>query len=136
MKPVILTVGLNHATAPIQLRERVVSQQCLRDETRDTLSQQLDPSVFLETLVLSTCNRTEIYAIATDPLLGEQALRGAFAAHQAFVNPAAEYLYVHADRRAVDHLFSVACGIDSMLIGEFEILSIAGPLRTGWEAQA
>lgn len=133
MKSVILTVGLNHTTAPVQIREQVPAARCIREEAKDTLLSGLDPSVFLELFVLSTCNRTEIYAVAADRSRGERTLRQAFTAHDSFANDAGDYLYAYSGREAAAHLFAVAGGIDSMLIGEFEIL---GQIRDAYSAAA
>ncbi|MGE5138681.1 MAG: glutamyl-tRNA reductase [Rudaea sp.] len=130
MKPIILTMGLNHTTAPIDVREQVESTGCLRDQARESLLLQINPSLLHEVLVLSTCNRTEIYTIAADAAAGEAALRDAFGGHEAFSGGLKDLLYIHSDRAAVEHLFDVACGIDSMLVGEFEIL---GQVREAYQ---
>lgn len=122
MMPSILTVGLNHTTAPVQIREQAPAAHCLRDEASATLSLGRDPSLLPEICVLSTCNRTEIYAVASRRLDGEQSLRQIFARHATFSENPAAYLYAHSGRAAAAHLFAVAAGIDSMLLGEFEIL--------------
>jgi glutamyl-tRNA reductase len=131
MKSVILTVGLNHTTAPVRVREQIPAARCTREEARDTLLLGLDRSLFLESFLLSTCNRTEIYAVASDRSRGEQALRRAFAAHDSFPAGTGDYLYAYSDRDAAAHLFAVAGGIDSMLVGEFEIL---GQIREAYRA--
>lgn len=120
--PSILTVGLNHTTAPVQIREQAATAHCMRDEAASTLLLRRDPTLLPEICVLSTCNRTEIYAVASKRLEGEQALRQIFAGNESFSNIPADYLYSHSGREAAAHLFAVASGIDSMLIGEFEIL--------------
>ncbi|MGB8644289.1 MAG: glutamyl-tRNA reductase [Anaerolineae bacterium] len=122
MKPIILMVGLNHTTAPIHIRERVASDRCMREQARDSLFLELSPSVFDELLVLSTCNRTEIYAVTTEPERGRVLLRRALGAYDTAPDAPGDYLYADSDRTAVEHLFAVASGIDSMLIGDFEIL--------------
>ncbi len=126
-------MGLNHATAPVRIREQIASARCIREEAQDSLLLQLTSSAFSESLVLSTCNRTEIYAVASDREDGEQALRQVFDAHESFSTPADDYLYAYAERGAAAHLFAVASGIDSMLIGEFEIL---GQIRSAYRAAA
>ncbi len=84
-----------------------------------------------EVVVLSTCNRTEVYAIA-ERFHGAYADVRNFLAELAFVAPDefADHLYVHYDGEAVRHLFAVAAGLDSAVIGESEIL---GQVRNAWE---
>ncbi len=130
MKSVILTLGLNHTTAPIHVREQIASARCIRAEAQESLFSQLDPSIFSEVLILSTCNRTEIYTVTDAPTRGEEILREAFHAQEVFPSPRADYLYAYTDRDAVSHLFAVASGIDSMLLGEFEIL---GQIRNAYQ---
>ncbi len=122
MYPSILTIGLNHATAPISIREHVANSSCLREEALDRLYEAMRAAGMLESLVLSTCNRTELYAVAEGRDHAEQTLRNLFAAQAAFPLDHPEYLYAFAERDAVAHLFAVASGIDSMVVGEFEIL--------------
>src|SRR3982074_3648599 len=117
----IVLIGLNHRTATVELRERVafsVEQAC---EAADQLRSR---GILEETLVLSTCNRSELYGVprelATDSAGAVELFLASF--HQL---PPAELngsLYRHRDRGAVDHLFRVAAGLDSMLLGEAEIL--------------
>ncbi len=133
MKPTILMVGLNHTTAPIAVREHVSSASCVQDNALEQLHAQLDAAIFSEWLILSTCNRTEIYAVVSDRARGEAALRALFTQHETFARPGADYLYAHANRDAVTHLYAVASGIDSMIIGEFEIL---GQVRRAYLAAA
>src|SRR6202171_5934760 len=117
----IVLIGLNHRTATVELRERVafsVEQAC---EAADQLRSR---GILEETLVLSTCNRSELYGVprelATDSTGAVELFLASF--HQL---PPAELngsLYRHRDRSAVQHLFRVAAGLDSMLLGEAEIL--------------
>jgi glutamyl-tRNA reductase len=117
----IVLIGLNHRTATVELRERVafsVEQACAAaDQLRSR-------GILEETLVLSTCNRSELYGVpgelATDSSGAVEMFLASF--HQL---PPAELngsLYRHRDRSAVQHLFRVAAGLDSMLLGEAEIL--------------
>jgi len=117
----ILMMGLNHTTAPIQLREQIAVSACLREDAFDRLRAHLDPALFPERLILSTCNRTEIYVLTSDRARGESVLGDVFTAYDVF-SPPVNLLYTSVDRDAVAHLFAVACGIDSMIVGEFEIL--------------
>ena len=112
-------LGLNHQTAPVDLRERVAF-------AGDTLAAALAslralPEV-AEAALLSTCNRTEIYAVAEDG----QALAAWLERH---VPGLGAYLYRHRDAEAVRHLFRVATGLDSMVLGEPQIL---GQVKEAW----
>jgi glutamyl-tRNA reductase len=133
MRSVVLTVGLNHTTAPVRVREQIPVARCTREQARENLLLELDRSLLPETFLLSTCNRTEIYAVASDRARGEQALRQVFNAQDSFSTGTGEYLYAYSDREAAAHLFAVAGGIDSMLVGEFEIL---GQIRDAYHAAA
>lgn len=132
MSQQILMMGVNHTTAPIQLREQIAAFACTREEALNQLHTQLDSPVFSERLILSTCNRTEIYALTPNRARGESVLRDLFTTHDAFP-PTGNCLYTHTDRAAAAHLFAVASGIDSMVIGEFEIL---GQVRRAYLAAA
>lgn len=131
MNSSILITGLNHTTAPIQIREGVA---CTHGELVRALPQLVSQDVngpLTEGVILSTCNRTEVYVVASDPARGEQHLRHFFEQRAEFSSiPLAECLYTYWDRDAVGHLLSVACGLDSMIIGEFEIL---GQVRSAYE---
>jgi len=133
----ILMMGLNHTTAPIEVREGVA---CTRHDLAQALPQLISPggpgakTPLTEGLILSTCNRTEIYSVTDDWSRGEHWLRDFFAARQEFSSSSsAQCLYTRRDREAVRHLFSVACGLDSMILGEFEIL---GQVRAAYELAA
>lgn len=130
MLPTILLVGLNHKTAPLSVRERAASLCGLCDQIHANSCQPFHPPLFLEHLFLSTCNRTEIYVVTTDCTRAEQQLYSHFAQADASASPTAEYLYVSTDDAAVRHLFAVACGIDSLVLGEFEIL---GQVRRAYQ---
>ena len=114
----ILLVGLNHKTAPLEVREQLAFPRERLDEALPELRARLG-----EAAILSTCNRTEIYSAASDPeAAAEQAvsfLESRAGPSLAEISP---YLYQHTDADAVRHLFRVACGIDSMMVGEAQIL--------------
>jgi glutamyl-tRNA reductase len=133
VKPTILMVGLNHTTAPIHVREQVASAACVQDNALEQLRSELNAPVFSERLILSTCNRTEIYAVVSDRARGETTLRALFTHHETFSTAGTDYLYTYANHDAVKHLFAVASGIDSMIVGEFEIL---GQVRRAYLAAA
>ena len=129
----ILTLGLNHHTAPVAVRERValggerlaVALAATRGETR-------------EAVILATCNRTELYAVTAHVDSGARALRRVLAA----VTMAADgdlpaggtlesCLYEHVDGGTVRHLLRVAAGLDSLVVGEPQIL---GQVREAFDA--
>jgi len=128
----LVVVGLNHRTVPLSLLERVtVDDARLPKALHDVMSNEH----VSEAVVLSTCNRTEVYVVAEKfhPAVGD--LRNFFA-ELSFSAPEeiADHLYIHDADAAVDHLFRVASGIDSAVVGEAEIL---GQTRRAWEiAQA
>jgi glutamyl-tRNA reductase len=116
----VVVIGLNHRTAPLDLLERTtVDRASLPKALHDLLTR---PNLS-EAVVLSTCNRTEIYAVAERFHGGFEDIRR-FLAELARVHLAdvAEHLYVHYDDAAVAHLFAVAAGLDSAVLGESEIL--------------
>ncbi|XVQ86596.1 glutamyl-tRNA reductase [Microbispora siamensis] len=121
----VLVVGLSHRTTPVALLERVtVSGDALVKLLHDV---QSDENVS-EALVVSTCNRVEVYAVVDRFHGGVTAVTNMLAAHSGLPQEMlARHLYVHYEDRAVQHLFTVACGLDSMVIGEGQIL---GQIRT------
>ena len=114
-----LIVGLNHETAPIDLREKLsVSPARLRD----WLGHVKSSAPIDEVVVLSTCNRTEVYARATDRRQAHECLVRQMQAH-AQIPQLRGHLYYYENDQAVHHLFRVAAGLDSLVKGENEILS-------------
>jgi glutamyl-tRNA reductase len=124
--PVLLT-GLNHRTAPVAVRERLslsshapVPSRCLLANGSGGTD---DGSNIQESILLSTCNRLEVYAVAADASSGfsavETCIADLLALPVAHLHP---YLYLEQDRAAAEHLFRVAAGMDSMILGEPQIL--------------
>ncbi len=111
----LYTLGLNHQTAPLDIRERVVFHV---ERTRDALG-ELRRSLATEAAILSTCNRTELYLAAEQP-----AAAASWLAHYHSLKPddITPYLYTLPRERAVRHAFRVASGLDSMVLGEPQIL--------------
>jgi glutamyl-tRNA reductase len=112
-------LGLNHQTAPVELRERVSFGG---DALPQALASLRDTPQVAEAVLLSTCNRTELYAVAESG----DALAQWLESHAGQLQG---YLYQHADADAVRHLFRVATGLDSMVLGEPQIL---GQVKDAW----
>ncbi|MFA5633375.1 MAG: glutamyl-tRNA reductase [Pigmentiphaga sp.] len=116
----VLTFGLNHVSAPVSVRERVsmpgdLVQPALR-ALRATFGERVK-----EAAILSTCNRTEIYCTA-EPSVAEQVPEW-LADYRQFDNRSlTQHLYKHTQQEAVRHAFRVASGLDSMVLGEAQIL--------------
>jgi glutamyl-tRNA reductase len=122
----IITLGLNHNTAPVSIRERLVFSAEQAIQSLRTLRQL--PGIE-EAAILSTCNRTELYCgadggsreILIDWIASEQGIR------YEDVQP---YLYTHHDSETIRHMFRVASGLDSMILGEPQIL---GQMKTAYQ---
>ncbi len=122
----LITLGLNHATAPLALRERVAIPSEQLAATLAALTERFAPDL-RHVLVLSTCNRTEIYAATGRSSEALPGLRDALAQwlaarHDTPAGSLDAHWYWHVDDRALRHACRVACGLDSMVIGEPQIL--------------
>ncbi len=129
----VLVVGISHKTAPVHVLERVALDS---DGVHKLIREISDSEFVTEVAVLSTCNRTEVYA-GVDRFHGSvetiSRLIGERAGHQP--EDVLEHLYVHYDDGAVSHLFNVAAGLDSMVLGESQILGqTREALRVGQDA--
>lgn len=124
----VVVIGVNHRTAPLALLERTAIVDANLDKAIHAVSQCRNVS---ETVVLSTCNRTEVYVLA-------ERFHGAFhdvrdtLCDLASVDPVelGDHLYFHYDEEAVRHLFRVTAGLDSAVVGEHEI---QGQVKAAWE---
>ncbi|MFC8266479.1 glutamyl-tRNA reductase [Streptomyces cinereoruber] len=128
----LLVVGLSHRSAPVSILERA----SLPADTRSKLLQDtLAAEPATEGTVLATCNRIELYADVDKFHAGVAELSTLLAQHSGVgLDELTPYLYVHYEDRAVHHLFSVACGLDSMVVGEGQILGqIKDALALGQE---
>ncbi|MFI7132903.1 glutamyl-tRNA reductase [Nonomuraea sp. NPDC050153] len=116
----VLAIGLSHRTAPVALLERVsVTGDALAKLLHDV---QQDPCV-AEAMVVSTCNRVEVYVTVDRFHAAVTAISGLLGVHSGVpVEQLTPHLYVHYEERAVEHLFSMVCGLDSMVVGEGQIL--------------
>ncbi|MBV9951575.1 MAG: glutamyl-tRNA reductase [Acidimicrobiia bacterium] len=123
----VVVIGLNHRSMPLELFERLtIEDGRLPKALKDVVSR----TSVSEAVVLSTCNRTEVYAVA-EKFHGAYADIRNFLAETAYIAPEdfADHLYVHYDREAIRHLFTVTAGLDSAVVGEAEIL---GQVRQAW----
>jgi glutamyl-tRNA reductase len=116
----LLVVGLSHRSAPVSVLERAaLSPDAQIKLLQDTVA--AEPAA--EAAVLATCNRIELYADVDKFHAGVAELSTLLAQHSGVgLEELTPYLYVHYEDRAVHHLFSVACGLDSMVVGEGQIL--------------
>jgi glutamyl-tRNA reductase len=116
----LFVAGLSHRNAPVELREQLAVDE---DKLRELLRDVAATGVVREALILSTCNRVEVYAIADVPGEARTATFRQLCRHRG-VEPASveTVLYTHADGEAVRHAFRVASSLDSMMIGEPQIL--------------
>jgi len=115
----LLVLGASHKTAPLALRERLALPE---GRAAAILGELVSVPAIQEAVALSTCNRTELYVLASDTVAAESAALGVLA-RQAAIGPTelSNALYSLRDRDAVRHLFAVAAGLDSMVVGEAEI---------------
>ncbi|RKN09801.1 glutamyl-tRNA reductase [Streptomyces radicis] len=138
----LLVLGLSHRSAPVSLLERAALAPDARGKLlRDVLA-AADPvvegAVVAEAAVLSTCNRIELYAEVDRFHAGVSELSTLLARHSGVdLEELKPFLYAHHEDRAVRHLFSVACGLDSMVVGEGQILGqIKGALAHAQDEHA
>ena len=129
----LLVVGLSHRSASVELLERTA----LADDDIDKLLALATSAEHVdEAVVLATCNRLEVYADVRKFHGGVQELTDALVQRTGVrLEDLADHLYVHYEDRAVQHLFEVASGLDSMVVGEQQILGqLRGALQTAREA--
>src|SRR3954447_11579610 len=123
----IIVVGINHKTAPVEIRERLTFDP---SQLGDAMSVLKDKKSILENVIISTCNRTEIYAVVDQLHTGryyiKEFLAEWFQLEQAEFTP---FLFVYEQDGALEHLFKMTCGLDSLVLGETQIL---GQVRTSF----
>jgi len=116
----IIAVGLNYRTAPVEIREKFAF---MAEELASALQRLRQTNSILECVIVGTCNRTEIYAVVDRMTLCGHYIRefmeNWFGVSRHNFN---KHLYIYEDRQAVEHLFRVTSGLDSMVIGETQIL--------------
>ena len=131
----MIVVGVSHATAPIEVREKLAFRPW---EALHSLGRLREERLIREGVVLSTCNRTEVYAVeeaahaatASPSLEGGAISRISALLSDRMGGDAAAFVYVKRDRDATSHLFAVAAGLDSMILGEAQI---HGQVKDAWE---
>ncbi len=130
VQPTLILLGVNHTTAPLDIRERLaISPSRLADATR---ALSLQPGV-REALILSTCNRVELLTVqeTSEDLLAGDPRMLSFLHDFLNIAPTAirPHVYEYREREAVRHLFRVACSLDSLVVGEAQIL---GQVKQSW----
>lgn len=114
----IVLTGLNHKTAPLEIRERVSFPKERLPDALAALSEEVGEGV-----ILWTCNRTEVYVVSDEPSATTAEIRRYVTGQSGLGSDALDpYLYDRTDLDATLHLFKVASGLDSMILGEFQIL--------------
>lgn len=124
----LAVVGASHRTAPLELRERLAFR---RAEVGGALAGLIGSGAAAEAVLLSTCNRSEVYVGADDLQSAVEAAKRLLVARAGGEADVGGHLYVHQDREAVAHLFRVTAGLDSMLLGEPQI---QGQVREAYTA--
>ncbi len=122
-------LGINHRTAPLELREALAMDAA---RVTETLREIQGDDAIAEAAILSTCNRTELYVRAQDPEAAESAMRQYFERRAGEQGIAVNgHSYLETDQQAVRHLLRVSSGLDSMILGEHQIL---GQVREAHQA--
>lgn len=122
-----IVVGVNYRTAPVEIRERLSFVESDLPKAMQSLQEQKS---ILENIIVSTCNRTEIYAIVDQLHTGRYYIKQFLAKwFQMPIESFSSYLFIYENDGAMEHLFRVTAGIDSMVLGETQIL---GQVRTSF----
>ena len=116
-KKVIMVVGVNHKTAPIEVREKLALTSNQLESAHHLLTSYVSQGV-----ILSTCNRSEVYALVSDSKEGAHGIGRFFSEHCGVsLDEFSSYLYTYLQEDAVRHLFKVSSGLDSMILGDEQI---------------
>jgi glutamyl-tRNA reductase len=117
----IVAVGINHKTAPVAVREKISFNP---DKLSMALQEMLSHVQCKEAAILSTCNRTELYLVASEKydITQEKVIAWLEQHHNVPASIIIPSLYWHSDQQAVNHMMRVACGLDSLVLGEPQIL--------------
>lgn len=123
----IIVVGLNYQTAPVEMREQLAFTE---EALPNAMAALKNKKSILENVIVSTCNRTEVYAVVDQLHTGryyiKEFLSEWFSIDQKEFSP---HLFIHEHESAIEHLFKVTCGLNSMVLGETQIL---GQVRTSF----
>ena len=120
MNPNIIVVGVNHKSAPIEIREKLAFSMRKLNESLKNLDRH---PLISENIILSTCNRVEIYAKVEDIENGVISLKKFFADyHEIPMQELNQHFYTYINQETIEHLFSVSSSLDSMIVGEPQIL--------------
>ncbi len=115
-----IVVGTNHKYSPIGLRESILFR---KNRIKNALLFLKERGILEGAVILSTCNRVEIYASVQESKAGIKEIEDFISRyHEIDKHKFSSYLYEYEDREALEHLFSVACGLDSLILGETQIL--------------
>ena len=123
----IVVIGLSHRTSSVAVRERFAFPE---GTIPGALARLRESGLASEAVILSTCNRVELYAVTADGQQGIIALRQYLLDHHRYREPLDKEIYAFSDPESLEHLFKVACGLDSMVLGETEIL---GQLKKAYD---
>jgi glutamyl-tRNA reductase len=124
----IVVIGLSHHTSTVEVREKFAFSEAA---IPDALRKLRESGVAAEAVILSTCNRVEIYAVTPSADRNSlQSLRQFLIEAREYRDPVSDEIYVLGEPDSIEHLFKVACGIDSMVLGETEIL---GQLKKAYD---
>src|SRR5438552_777086 len=124
----LVVIGLSHHTSPVTVRERFAVAEAKVPGALDLLRQS---GVVEEAVILSTCNRVEIYAATgLEPRRAFEELRSFLIKFADYAGPLTDEFYTLSEAQSLHHLFKVACGLESMVLGETEIL---GQLKRAYE---
>jgi len=117
MRKIIMVVGVHHKKAPIEVREKLTLTGNQLESTHQLLTSYVRQGV-----ILSTCNRSEVYALVSNSKEGTQGVGRFFSEHWGVsLNEFSNYLYTYLQKDAVRHLFKVSSGLDSMILGDEQI---------------
>ncbi len=125
--PEIINIGLNHTTAPIQVREALALSESQKQEIMEDL---MDTSHCKGGVVLNTCNRCEVYLCTSKPDEAREQLKSLLKRYSDISRALNDHLYVYQGKESIHHLFRVASGLDSMVKGEPQIL---GQVKEAYE---
>ncbi|MDB6066675.1 MAG: Glutamyl-tRNA reductase [Pedosphaera sp.] len=124
----LVVIGLSHRTAPVTVREQFAFAEA---RIPSVLRLLLDSTMVTEAVILSTCNRVELYAVTPmEPRQAFPMLQEFLVKCHDYQDPLTDELYTMTEPHSLEHLFKVACGLDSMVLGETEIL---GQLKKAYE---